>query len=121
MTEMDPDCLFCKIVAGEIPAERVFEDEHVLGFRDISPQAPVHVLFIPKPHIATVNDIRDDQATLVGRLFLAARDFAAEQGIAEKGFRLIVNCNADGGQTVFHLHMHLLAGAKMPMGFGHSG
>ncbi|MEL7024795.1 MAG: histidine triad nucleotide-binding protein [Pseudomonadota bacterium] len=120
MSERD-DCLFCEIIAGRIPCDKIFENEYVLGFRDINPQAPVHVLFVPKPHIATVNDIQDSQAELVGQLFLAARDFAKSEAFADDGFRLIINCNENGGQTVYHLHMHLLAGAKMPMGFGHSG
>lgn len=115
------DCLFCRIVRGEIPAKFVYESDDVLGFEDINPQAPVHVLFITKTHIATVNDIDDSQAALVGQLFLAARTYAAEQGFAESGYRLVVNCNQDGGQTVYHLHLHLLAGMKMPMGFGHAG
>lgn len=114
----DPDCLFCKIVAGEIPADVVYSDDDVLGFRDIQPQAPVHVLFIPRRHIATANALEDADAALVGGLVLAAKRFAVEEGFAEDGYRLIMNCNADGGQTVFHLHLHLLAGQAMPAGFG---
>lgn len=113
-----PDCLFCKIVAGEIPADVIYSDDEIIGFRDIHPQAPVHVLFVPRRHIATANALADDDAALVGGLVLAARRYAAEQGFAEAGYRLIMNCNADGGQTVFHLHLHLLAGQAMPAGFG---
>ena len=114
----DPDCLFCKIVAGEIPADIIYSDDDIIGFRDIQPQAPVHVLFIPRRHIATANDLDDGDAALVGGLVLAARRYAAEQGFADDGYRLIMNCNADGGQTVFHVHLHLLAGQAMPAGFG---
>ena len=114
----DPDCLFCKIVAGEIPSDQVYSDDEIIGFRDIQPQAPVHVLFIPRRHISTINDLDDADAALVGKLVLAAKRFAAEQGFAESGYRLIMNCNADGGQTVFHIHLHLLAGQAMPAGFG---
>lgn len=112
------ECLFCAIVRGDIPARRAFENEHVIGFHDIHPQAPVHVLFVPRQHIATINDLADEDALLSGRLMLAARDFAAAEGFADDGFRLVMNCNRDGGQTVFHLHLHLLAGRAMPAGFG---
>ncbi len=114
----DPDCLFCKIVAGEIPADVIYSDDEIVGFRDIQPQAPVHVLFIPRRHIATVNELDDGDAALVGKLVLAAKRYAAEQGFADDGYRLIMNCNADGGQTVFHIHLHMLAGQAMPAGFG---
>ncbi len=114
----DPNCLFCKIVAGEIPADIIYSDDDIIGFRDIQPQAPVHVLFIPRRHIATANDLDDGDAALVGGLVLAARRYAAEQGFADDGYRLIMICNADGGQTVFHVHLHLLAGQAMPAGFG---
>ncbi|MDQ2695080.1 MAG: histidine triad nucleotide-binding protein [Pseudomonadota bacterium] len=107
------DCLFCKIAAGGLPAERVYEDDQVLAFRDINPQAPVHVLIIPRRHIATVNDLAPDDAALVGRLYLAARQVAAEQGVADSGYRTLINCNRDAGQDVFHLHLHLLGGRRM--------
>ncbi len=107
------DTLFSKIVKREIPADIVHEDEHVLGFRDIQPQAPVHVLFIPKQPIATLNDLRSDQAELIGRLVLAASEYAKAQGFADNGYRLVFNCNEDGGQSVFHIHLHLLAGRRM--------
>lgn len=105
--------LFDKIIAREIPADIVFEDEHVLGFRDINPQAPVHVLFIPKRAVATLNDLGDGDEVLVGRLAMAAAAYAKREGFAENGYRVVMNCNRDGGQTVFHLHLHLLAGRPM--------
>lgn len=107
------DTLFGKIIRREIPADIVFEDEHVLAFRDINPQAPVHVLFIPKVEIASLDALRDDQAELAGRLLLAAADYARREGFAAAGYRTVFNCNADGGQTVYHLHLHLLAGRRM--------
>lgn len=107
------DTLFSKIIRREIPAQIVYEDDHVLAFNDIHPQAPIHVLFVPKQAIATLNDLRDDDLELMGRLILAARDYARQQGVAEKGYRLVFNCNADGGQSVFHIHLHLLAGRQL--------
>ncbi len=108
-----PDTIFTKIIAGEIPADIVYEDDEVMAFRDINPQAPVHVLIIPKINIATVNDIQPDQAELIGKLVLAAQKIAADEGIAEDGFRLVINCNKHGCQVVFHLHMHLLGGKQL--------
>lgn len=105
------DCLFCKMVAGEIKPDVVFEDEHLLAFRDLHPQAPLHVLIVPKRHIANLNDL--DDAVLGGRLLQAAAAIAAQQGYAESGYRTLFNCNRDGGQTVHHLHLHLLAGRQM--------
>lgn len=107
------DTLFSKIVRREIPAQIVYEDDEVLGFKDIHPQAPVHVLFIPKQAVATLNELKPDQAGLVGRLVLAASQYAKAEGFAEQGYRVVMNCNADGGQTVFHIHLHLLAGRAM--------
>lgn len=107
------ECLFCKIAAGEIPAEKVKEADDWIAFRDISPQAPTHVLIIPREHIATLNDVTPDSGALLGKLFLAAKEIAAEEGIAESGYRAVVNCNADAGQAVFHIHMHLLGGREM--------
>lgn len=107
------DTLFSKIIRREIPADIVFEDEQVLAFRDIAPQAPVHVLFIPKTPIATLNEATPAQAELLGRLLLAAAAWAKTQGFAENGYRVVMNCNADGGQTVFHIHLHLLAGRAL--------
>ncbi|GAB4297560.1 MAG: histidine triad nucleotide-binding protein [Thiohalomonadaceae bacterium] len=104
------NCIFCKIAAGEIPATIVHQDEHVVAFRDLNPQAPTHILIIPRRHIATVNDLAEADAATVGRLFLAARRLAAELGFADDGYRLVMNTNAAAGQTVFHIHLHLLAG-----------
>ena len=102
--------LFLKIIEREIPADIVYETEDVLAFRDINPQAPVHVLIIPKIHIRTVNDIMTDQAELIGKLYLAAKDIAQEEGLSEEGYRLVMNCNKAAGQVVFHIHLHLLGG-----------
>lgn len=105
--------LFDRIIAREIPADIVFEDEHVLAFRDIHPQAPVHVLFIPKRPVATLNDLGPGDEIVVGRLAMAAAAFARREGFADDGYRVVMNCNRDGGQTVFHIHLHLLAGRAM--------
>ncbi len=107
------DCLFCKFVAGEIQPDVVYEDDEVLAFRDVNPQAPVHILVIPKRHIATLNDLQGEDAELVGRLYLAAQKVAEQEGIAEAGYRTLINCNALAGQTVFHIHLHLLGGRRM--------
>jgi len=111
--ELVEDCIFCKIVSKELPADLVFEDDELIAFNDISPQAPVHLLVVPKAHIATVNDLGEDHAGLVGRMVLRAQALAQARGIDESGYRLILNCNADGGQTVFHIHLHLLGGRQM--------
>ena len=108
-----PDTIFDRIIRREIPADIVHEDEHVLAFRDVNPQAPVHVLFIPKRAIPTLNDLQPDDAELAGRLLLAAAAYARREGFAEAGYRTVVNCNADGGQSVYHIHLHLLAGRPM--------
>ncbi len=105
--------LFEKIVAGEIPANIVHQDDRVTAFRDISPQAPVHVLIIPNKPIPTVNDVSEDDERTLGHMFVVARDIAKQEGIAENGFRLIVNCNQHGGQVVYHLHMHLVGGRAL--------
>jgi histidine triad (HIT) family protein len=105
--------IFSKILAKEIPADIVYEDEHVTAFKDINPRAPVHILIIPNKEIPTVDDVEDADAELLGRLFLAAKKIAREQGIAESGYRLLVNCRDDGGQEVYHLHMHLLGGRSL--------
>ena len=110
---MSTNCLFCKIINGEINSELVYQDDEVLGFRDISPQAPHHILFIPRQHIATVNDADEKDAALLGKLTLAASATAKQLGLAEDGYRLVMNCNGHGGQTVFHIHLHLLAGRAM--------
>ena len=105
--------IFDKIISREIPADIVHEDDEVLAFRDINPQAPVHVLFIPKRPIATLDAAQPSDAELIGRLVLAAAAWARREGLAERGYRVVMNCNADGGQTVFHIHLHLLAGRAM--------
>lgn len=105
--------IFTKIINKEIPANIVYEDNEVLAFRDISPQAPEHILVIPKKEIPTVNDIEEADAALVGKLFLTAKKIAKELGFDEKGYRLVMNCNEDGGQTVNHIHMHILAGRQL--------
>ena len=104
------DCIFCKIANNEIPSDKVFENDSVLAFRDLSPQAPHHILIIPKKHIATLNDFKNDDALIFGHMGQAAKEIAKSLGVDEKGYRVVVNCNADGGQTVFHTHMHFLAG-----------
>ncbi len=109
----ESDCLFCKIVNQELPADVVYEDDELLAFNDISPQAPTHVLIIPKAHIATVNDLTESESGLIGRMVLRARAIASEIGIAESGYRLIMNCNPEGGQTVYHIHLHLLGGRQL--------
>lgn len=103
-------CLFCKIIAREIPADIVYEDDEVLAFNDIAPQAPVHQLIIPKKHIATLNDIDEADLALIGRLQFTAAKLAEQQGFAEDGYRVVMNCNELGGQTVYHIHMHLMGG-----------
>jgi histidine triad (HIT) family protein len=107
------DTLFGKIAAGEIPADIVYEDEDVVAFRDIGPQAPTHVLVIPRKPIPTINDLEPEDAELVGKLFLAAKKIAKAEGIADTGYRAVINCNAGAGQTVYHLHLHLLGGRPM--------
>ena len=107
------DTIFGKIIRREIPADIVYEDDDVLAFRDLNPQAPVHVLFIPKKPIATLNDATPDDAVLLGKVLLAAANYAKQEGFAEDGYRTVVNCNTHGGQTVYHLHVHLLAGRKL--------
>lgn len=106
-------CLFCKMISGEIKPDTLFENERVLGFRDINPQAPLHALVLPKKHIATINDIEADDAPLIGELYLAAKQIAAAEGEATEGYRTVMNCNARAGQSVFHLHLHLLAGRDL--------
>ena len=110
---MSSDCLFCKILAGEIPAELVYESDTAVAFRDISPQAPTHVLVIPRKHISTINDITEDDEAIVGSLYTAARKIAAAEGIADDGYRAVMNCNEGAGQSVFHIHLHVLGGRPM--------
>lgn len=107
------ETIFSKIIRREIPADIVYETDRVLAFRDINPQAPIHILIVPKQPIATLNDLRDEDAELIGQLYLAARRIALDEGFAEAGYRTLINCNRDGGQDVFHIHLHLLAGRRM--------
>lgn len=109
----ESDCLFCKMLAGEVPADIVYESDTAFAFRDINPQAPTHVLIIPRQHIATINAIEDGDQEIVGSLFSAAREIAANEGFAEDGYRVVMNCNEAAGQTVFHLHLHLLGGREL--------
>ncbi|MHB1949367.1 MAG: histidine triad nucleotide-binding protein [Gammaproteobacteria bacterium] len=107
------DCLFCKIIAGEIPAKMIYQDDNVVAFDDINPQAPQHKLIIPRKHIATINALEATDNELVGQMVQAAKKLAAELKIAEEGYRLVFNCNPGAGQTVFHIHAHLLGGRRM--------
>lgn len=115
---MSQDCIFCKIIAGEIPSKQVYQDDRVTAFHDINPVAPVHILIVPNEHIPSVNAVEEAHEGLLGHMFVVARRIAEEMGIAENGYRLIVNTGPHAGQVVFHLHMHLLGGHKMryPMG-----
>ena len=106
-------CLFCKIASGEIKTDYLYEDDEIVAFNDLGPQAPMHGLVIPKQHIATLNDLTDDDAQLIGNMVLIAKKIASEKGFSESGFRTVMNCNADGGQSVFHIHLHLLAGRQL--------
>lgn len=112
------DCLFCKIVSGEIPSKKVYEDEKVYAFYDINPMAPVHVLIIPKQHIPSVNGITSENSAVVAHIFEVAAKLAKELGVAEDGYRVVSNCGANAGQTVFHLHFHLLGGGPMSLQLG---
>lgn len=107
------DCLFCKIINGEIPSNKVYEDERVYAFYDISPAAPVHVLIVPKEHIPSANALTAENASVVGHIFRVAAELAKKLGIAESGYRIVNNCGEDGGQTVLHLHFHLLGGRSL--------
>lgn len=108
----DPDCIFCKIAAEEIDAEIVYRSDRVVAFRDTNPQAPTHVLIIPRQHIPTINDLTEGDADDVSRLFLAAREIAREEGIDQSGYRVAMNCMEGAGQSVFHVHLHLLGGRR---------
>lgn len=107
------ETIFHKIIRREIPADIVYEDDHLIAFRDIAPQVPVHILFVPKQTFATLNDVPEEDAVVVGRLATAAARYAKAQGFAEDGYRIVMNCNEHGGQTVFQIHLHLLAGAPL--------
>lgn len=107
------DCLFCKIVAGDIPSTKVYEDDKVYAFNDIEPQTPTHIIIVPKMHISSSNELTDDNAEVIGHIFTVAAKIAKEKGFAEKGWRIVNNCGEDGGQTVGHIHFHLLAGRNL--------
>ena len=107
------DDLFLKIINREIPADIIYETDDILAFRDINPQAPLHALIIPKQHIATMNALEPEHSELIGKLFLAAREIAESEGVAENGYRVVMNCNQDGGQAVYHIHLHILGGRQM--------
>ncbi len=109
---MSGDCIFCKIAKKEIPSDIVYEDDDFIAFKDLNPQAPVHVLFIPKKHVTSLNELGEDDADIVARLFLKIKDMASEQNVDESGYRVVANCNKDAGQEVFHIHFHLLGGRK---------
>ena len=109
----DPNCLFCKIIAKQIPSNIVYEDDHVVAFKDISPQVPVHILIVPRVHISGLNELTPAQSTILGHIALVAKELARKAEIDESGWRLVANCGPHAGQTVFHLHMHLLGGAPM--------
>lgn len=107
------DCLFCKIIDKEIKANIVYEDKEVIAFDDLNPQAPIHKLIIPRKHISTLNDIKEEDKNIIGHLFYTAKLLAKKLNISENGFRTVINCNKDAGQAVFHIHLHLLGGRKM--------
>jgi histidine triad (HIT) family protein len=110
---MAEECIFCRIVVGEVPSDIVYQDEDFLAFRDISPQAPTHVLIIPKIHITSLAKLTEGQQELVGRLIILAKNLAEKEGIAKKGYRLVISCGPEGGQVVPHLHLHLIGGRKL--------
>jgi len=107
------NCIFCKIAAKEMKSTVVYEDEEVFAFRDINPQAPTHILVIPKKHIPTLNDLESSDQALIGKMFLAAKEIAKNEGISESGYRTVFNCNRDAGQEVYHIHLHIFGGRKM--------
>lgn len=112
------DCLFCKIIKGEIPSTKVYEDEEILAFRDINPLAPVHILVIPKKHIGSLIDLKPEDEKVVGRIYTVINKIAKQENISENGFRVVTNCGEDGGQAVKHLHFHILGGKKLGINLG---
>ena len=112
------DCIFCKIIAGQIPSDVIYTDDKVIAFCDINPMAPVHLLIIPREHILSLNDVTEQQTTLVGHMVQVAKQLAKQQGIATKGYRVVINTGSQGGQVVQHLHMHLLGGRELTGGLG---
>jgi len=115
---MAEECIFCRIVAGELPANIVYQDEHFLAFRDILPRAPIHVLIIPKTHITSVAELTNEWQELAGRLIIIAKNLAEKEGIAKNGYRLVINCGHEGGQLVPHLHLHLIGGRQLDAKLG---
>jgi histidine triad (HIT) family protein len=115
---MAEECIFCRIIAGEIPADIVYQDGDFLAFRDIIPKAPTHMLIIPKTHITSVAELTEEQQKLAGRLIIIAKNLAEKEGIAKKGYRLVINCGSEGGQIVPHLHLHLVGGRQMDAKLG---
>ncbi len=109
----EPNCIFCKIVAGEIPAAKIYEDDRAVVFRDINPQAPTHALVIPRAHVASLNEAGEGEEALLGHLLLVAARVAREEGLADSGYRTVINTGAEAGQTVFHIHVHVLAGRRL--------
>lgn len=107
------DCIFCKIVAGDIPAEKLLQNDDIVVFRDLNPQAPTHLLAIPKQHIASINEMDEGDVAVAGKLFLAAKEVAAIEGLSESGYRVVMNCGKGAGQTVFHMHLHILGGRAL--------
>lgn len=107
------DCIFCKIANKEIPARIAFENERLIAFHDLFPQAPLHLLLIPKAHYTTLNDVPADESALLGEIMATASQLAADMGVAEDGYRVVMNCNKNGGQSVYHIHLHLLAGRQL--------
>ena len=107
------DCIFCRIINQEIPSKIVYEDDEILAFEDVNPLAPIHILLIPKKHIATMDDVTEEDSAVLGRILLKAKEIPAEKGLNENGYRIVNNCKAHGGQEVFHIHFHLLGGEKL--------
>ena len=112
------DCIFCKIIAGEIPADIVYQDKEIIAFRDIKPKAPLHLIIIPRKHIPSLDQLKESDAALVGRMVAVANKLAKDEGVAEKGYRLAINCGTEGGQLVPHLHIHLLGGRQLSDSLG---
>lgn len=104
------NCIFCRIIAKDIPSKIIYEDDNLIAFEDVNPQAPTHTLIIPRKHIPTINDLREEDTTLIGELIQKAKEIAADKGLSEDGYRLVFNCQEGAGQTVFHIHLHLLGG-----------
>lgn len=110
---MAEDCLFCKIIAGDVPSTEVYSDDEFYAFRDINPGAPTHCLVVPRKHIARITDLTEEDDALLGRMFRRANKIAAAEGVVDPGFRYVINCNEDGGQSVFHIHLHILGGRRL--------